>query len=127
MASIMEDSAGEKAVESAPLATSACESFPASRKIYAAGCVYPEIRVPMRQISLSPSDSVGPDGNTTQRENAPITVYDTSGIYTDPDATIDLTRGLPPHREAWIRARNDVEEYEGRAIAPQDNGTGILN
>jgi phosphomethylpyrimidine synthase len=51
-----------------------------------------------------------------------VRVYDTSGPYTDPNATIDIAAGLAPLRREWILARGDVEDYEGRAIKPEDNG-----
>ncbi len=82
--------------------------FPASKKIYIAGDIHPNIRVPMREIELT-------NGQT-------LTVYDTSGPYTDPNADIDLTQGLTPIRQAWIAARGDVEEYEGRQTLAVDNG-----
>src|ERR1700730_18128472 len=90
------------------------ESLPASRKIHKAGAVHPGIRVPMREISLHPSS-----GET------PLTVYDSSGPYTDSAAKIDIERGLPRVREGWITARNDVEPYDGRAVQPVDNGLDV--
>ncbi len=80
--------------------------FPASRKIYVDG---PQgIRVPMREIALTATRTA--DG---LEPNPPVTVYDTSGPYTDPDARIDLAAGLPPLRSAWIDARNDTEQLRG--------------
>ncbi len=86
-------------------------SLPASKKIYFEGKIHKDIRVPMREIAL----------HETANE-PPVTVYDTSGLYTDPDATIDINLGLPRLREAWIKARGDVEEYAGRDVKPEDNG-----
>ncbi|MCC7015927.1 MAG: phosphomethylpyrimidine synthase ThiC [Rhodospirillales bacterium] len=86
--------------------------LPASRKLYVAGGRHPEIRVPMREISVHPSSG-----------EPPLVVYDTTGPYTDPEARIDINRGLPRIRDSWIRARADVEEYEGRARRPEDNGS----
>ena len=77
-------------------------SLPASRKIYVDG-------VAMREISINS----GKDS---------IKVYDTSGAYTDPDAKIDIYKGLPKLRAEWIKARGDVEEYAGREVKPEDNG-----
>lgn len=77
--------------------------FPNSRKVYVNGSK-PSIRVPMREIRLS--DTQGPQGKTP---NTPLTVYDTSGPYTDPSAQIDLLKGLAPLREEWIAERNDTE------------------
>jgi phosphomethylpyrimidine synthase len=65
----------------------------------------------MREIALHPSAG-----------EPPVTVYDSSGPYTDSDATIVIEQGLPRIREAWIVARGDVEAYEGRVIRPEDNG-----
>jgi phosphomethylpyrimidine synthase len=90
------------------------ESLPASRKIHKAGAAHPGIRVPMREISLHPSS-----GET------PLTVYDSSGPYTDSAATIDIERGLPRVREGWITARDDVEPYDGRPVQPVDNGLDV--
>lgn len=78
-----------------------------SRKIYVAGKIHP-IQVAMREISLSPTKLAS--GGT--EANAPVTVYDTSGAYTDETATIDIRQGLPRLREQWIRDRGDVEELE---------------
>jgi len=85
--------------------------LPASRKIYVEGTLAEDIRVPMREIALEPSAN-----------EKPVKVYDTSGPYTDPDVDIDIYKGLPKVRDSWIRARGDVEEYEGREIRPEDNG-----
>ncbi|ASK22889.1 thiamine biosynthesis protein [Bacillus subtilis] len=61
-------------------------------------------------------------GSFGEEENAPVRVYDTSGPYTDPGVTINIQEGLKPLRQKWITERGDVEEYEGRAIKPEDNG-----
>jgi phosphomethylpyrimidine synthase len=79
-------------------------SFPASRKVYVEGAAG-AVRVPMREITLSPTRSM----NDSVSPNAPVTVYDASGPYTDPAATIDVRQGLPPQRLAWILDRQDVE------------------
>lgn len=91
-------------------------SFEGSKKVYVEGS-RPDILVPMREIALSPT--TGSFGN---EENAPILVYDTSGPYTDPAYQVDITKGLPALRNAWIQERGDVEAYEGRSIKPEDNG-----
>ena len=65
--------------------------FPASRKVYVPGTLHPDVRVPMREISLNPTRV-----NGVLEENPSITVYDCSGPYTDPDVDIDVHRGLPP-------------------------------
>ncbi|MFJ7983001.1 phosphomethylpyrimidine synthase ThiC [Lysinibacillus xylanilyticus] len=91
-------------------------SFEGSKKVYVEGS-RPDILVPMREIALSPST-----GSFGEEENAPVRVYDTSGPYTDPAYKVDITKGLPALRSAWIKERGDVEEYEGRTIKPEDNG-----
>ncbi|MGH8854659.1 MAG: phosphomethylpyrimidine synthase ThiC, partial [Telluria sp.] len=87
--------------------SAAIAPFPNSRKVYIEGS-RPDIRVPMREISQSPtSDSFG--GET----NPPLFVYDTSGPYTDPAAAIDVRCGLATPRLPWIRERGDTEELDG--------------
>ncbi|PWE31585.1 phosphomethylpyrimidine synthase ThiC [Pararhodobacter marinus] len=85
--------------------------LPASRRVWQAGVLHPDIRVPMRAIDLNPSAG-----------EPPVTVYDSSGPYTDPDARIDIARGLPRLRDGWIAARGDTELYGGRHVRPEDNG-----
>ena len=80
--------------------------FAASRKVYVEGSL-PGVRVPMREISLTATHSVNGNGGTP---NPSVTVYDTSGPYTDPQVTIDVRAGLPPLRRAWIDSRQDAEE-----------------
>ncbi|MDQ8054619.1 phosphomethylpyrimidine synthase ThiC [Bacillus velezensis] len=91
-------------------------SFSGSKKVYAEGSS-PDIRVPMREISLSATT-----GAFGEEENAPVRVYDTSGPYTDPDVQIDIHEGLGALRTKWITGREDVEEYNGRTVKPEDNG-----
>ncbi|HEV8031943.1 MAG TPA: phosphomethylpyrimidine synthase ThiC [Stellaceae bacterium] len=86
-------------------------AFPSSRKIYVSGRRHGDIGVAMREIDLEPSAN-----------EPPIRVYDTSGPYSDPALTTDIHLGLPELRRSWILVRGDVEEIEGRAIKPEDNG-----
>ena len=88
------------------LSDEVCQPFPASRKIYVDGPG--GLRVPMREISLSATRS---EAGLTP--NAPVTVYDTSGPYTDPEVRIDLLKGLPALRADWIDARGDTEQLRG--------------
>ena len=81
--------------------------FPGSRKIYVQGS-RPDIRVPMREILLSDTQL-----NDGVEKNRPVTVYDTSGAYTDPDVAIDIQQGLAPIRDNWITERNDTELLTG--------------
>ena len=85
--------------------------LPASRRVWQTGKRHPDIRVPMREIDLHPSSG-----------EPPVTVYDSSGPYTDPDASISIEAGLPRVREAWVAARGDTEQYQGRHVRPEDNG-----
>ena len=84
--------------------------LPASTKVYSSPEGRPDIGVPLREIALSPESG-----------EPPFRVYDPSGPYTDTTAEIDVARGLPRVREAWVRARA-VEQYDGRAVKPEDNG-----
>ena len=83
------------------------EPLPASRKIYVPGS-QADIQVPMREIMQSNGEAV--------------VVYDTSGPYTDPKATIDVRQGLPLVRSPWIEARSDTESYTGRTPFALDDG-----
>ena len=85
--------------------------LPASRKVYIEGS-RPDIQVPMREIILDPTPVQGISENDWE-QNPPFYVYDTSGVYTDPDVEIDLTRGLPKLREGWIAERGDTEQLHG--------------
>jgi len=93
--------------ESAQVDQQSIQPFPRSQKIYVQGS-RPDIRVPMREISLdvTPTDFGG-------EINAPVTVYDTSGPYTDPNVQIDVRKGLADVRSAWIEERGDTEKLPG--------------
>ena len=95
-------------------------SFPASAKVYKEGSL-PSIRVPFRQVTLNPTT-----GRFGQEENAPISIYDTSGPYSDSSATLDLRQGLNALRREWIMARGGVEEYEGHPVATNGRNKGQL-
>lgn len=86
-------------------------ALPASQKLYVEGDLHKNIRVAMRDITLAAGCG-----------EPNVRVYDTSGPYTDPNATIDIRKGLPAFRTEWIKARGDVEAYKGRDIKPEDNG-----
>jgi len=77
-----------------------------SRKIHVG-----PLKVAMREIALESSAN-----------EPPVRVYDTSGPYTDPAATIDIKAGLPALRREWIMGRGDVEAYDARSVRPEDNG-----
>ncbi|MDB5366126.1 MAG: phosphomethylpyrimidine synthase ThiC, partial [Rhodospirillales bacterium] len=83
--------------------------LPASRKIHVAGALHPEVRVPLREITVGGGE-------------APVRVYDSSGPYSDPNARIDVRKGLVKLRQAWIDGRGDVDTYDGRDVRPEDDG-----
>ncbi|WP_084331515.1 phosphomethylpyrimidine synthase ThiC [Ignatzschineria larvae DSM 13226] len=94
------------------------QQFPNSRKVYIEGS-RPDIRVPFREITLS--DTLGSKGEVIEK-NPPFLVYDTSGPYSDQDYQVDLTKGLPALKRAWVIERGDVETYEGRIKSARDDG-----
>jgi phosphomethylpyrimidine synthase len=100
-------------VTSADLVTPKVTTGPllASRKVYCAPDAAPDLRVPVREIMLDASSG-----------EPPLPVYDTTGVYSDPDATIDVEKGLARTRLDWVKQRGGVEQYEGRPIQPVDNG-----
>jgi phosphomethylpyrimidine synthase len=82
------------------------------RKVYVSGELYPDIRVPFREVAVHPSAG-----------EPPVTMYDSSGPYTDPDATIDITKGLPKVMSSWRLDRGDVAPVANpREVKPEDNG-----
>ncbi len=85
-------------------------SYPGSEKVYMKGSIH-DIRVPMRKVNLTPTVKII-DGERMTRENDPVYVYDTSGVYTDPEVTIDINRGLPRTREEWISRRDDIMQLD---------------
>jgi len=93
------------------LSESVTRPIPGSRKIHVPGS-RPDLRVPMREIALTRTPTL-----FGGQDNPPVTVYDTSGPYTDPDARIDLSAGLPPLRARWIEERGDSERLDGLGSA----------
>ncbi|MDK2748913.1 MAG: phosphomethylpyrimidine synthase ThiC [Brevundimonas sp.] len=83
-----------------------------SRKVYVAGELYPDIRVPFREVAVHPSAN-----------EPPVTIYDSSGPYTDPTVTIDIKRGLPSVKSSWQLDRGDIAPVlNPREVKPEDNG-----
>ncbi len=83
-----------------------------SRKVYVAGELYPDIRVPFREVAVHPSAN-----------EPPVTIYDSSGPYTDPTVTIDIKRGLPHVKSSWQLDRGDIAPVANpREVKPEDNG-----
>ena len=102
-----------KPLSEADLATPKVTTGPiqGSRKIYVSPDLAPDVRVPLREIPLSEGAN-----------EPPLPVYDTSGVYTDNDAVIDVEKGLKRARIEWVKERGSVEEYQGRPLKPVDNG-----
>src|SRR6266540_680315 len=94
------------------------ETLPNSRRVFAAGNIHKDVRVPMREIQLTPTKSF----NGRIEANEPVSIYDTSGPWGDPNYKASVEEGLPAFRAMWIRARGDVEEYDGRPVRPIDDG-----
>ncbi len=98
-------------IDDSRLSAITCGSLPASRKIYAPGTIHPFLRVPMREILQTPTHQHGPSSASVQ--NPPLTVYDTSGPFTDPLVEIDVRAGIAPLRRSWIEGRGDAEVLPG--------------
>jgi phosphomethylpyrimidine synthase len=94
------------------------DQLPASARVWVQGELFPEVQVPFREISQSPTKSF----NGELQENTPVRVYDCSGPWGDPSFAGTSDEGLPAPRAAWIAGRADVEAYDGREVLPQDNG-----
>jgi len=94
-----------RAVESSPHSS---EQLPGSKRVYVEGKLHPGVRVPMREIELTPTKSF----NGQIEANEPVRVYDCSGPWGDPDFKGTVEEGLPALRAKWIRARGDVEECD---------------
>jgi phosphomethylpyrimidine synthase len=104
-----------RVVESQPHSS---EQLPKSKKIYVEGKLHLDVRVPMREIELTPTKSY----TGAIEQNEPIRVYDCSGPWGDPGFNGNSEEGLPALRRDWILKRGDVEEHDGREVKPQDNG-----
>lgn len=87
-------------------------SYPSSEKVYIPGNIHKDIKVAMRRVKLTPTVSIV-NGEKKIKENSPVYVYDTSGPFSDPNAEINLKKGLPRLREEWISRRNDTEQLPG--------------
>lgn len=83
--------------------------YPASQKVYIPGKLH-DIRVAMRQVTLTDTVTIDAHGNRVAEKNKPVTVYDTSGAYADSAIHIDISKGLPRLRESWVINRDDTEQ-----------------
>ena len=103
------------AAESSPHSS---EQLPGSKRVYIAGKIHPDVRVPMREIELTPTKSY----TGAIEPNEPVRVYDCSGPWGDPEFKGNVEKGLPGLSRDWILKRGDVEECEGRPVKPIDDG-----
>jgi phosphomethylpyrimidine synthase len=95
-----------------PIGKVATGERPGSRKVYQNGVLWPDIRVPFREVALHPTAN-----------EPPVTIYDPSGPFTDPNVTVDINKGLDRTREPWVVSRGDVQIVENpRQVKPEDNG-----
>lgn len=85
--------------------------YPGSEKVYLHGKLYPDVKVGMRKINLTPTVTFDETGKRVVRDNPPVIVYDTSGPYSDPGIPIDLKKGLPKLRSRWIKNRKGTQMY----------------
>jgi len=88
------------------------QPLPGSKKVYCSGKIYDDLKVPFREINQSATVL----SNNLERTNAPLRVYDTSGFYTDPAVTIDISKGLKATRYSWILSRADVEQLKQKTF-----------
>ena len=98
-------------VQAKSITAVATGEIPGSRKVYEPGRLFPDLRVPFREVAVHPSAN-----------EPPVTLYDPSGPYTDPAASLDINAGLVRPRDAWVLARADVDAVAPRPVKPEDNG-----
>src|ERR1700756_5655211 len=91
--------------------------LPNSKRVYVPGKIHPDVRVPLREISLAPTKSMSGEIEV----NEPVRVYDTSGPWGD-DHSPNVNDGLPQLRSSWIRNRGHTQEIEGRKVLLMDDG-----
>jgi len=94
------------------------EQLPGSKRVYVEGKLHPDVRVPMREIELTPTKSY----TGAIEQNEPVRVYDCAGPWGDPSFKGNVEKGLPALRAKWIRSRGDVEKHAGRPVQPIDDG-----
>ncbi len=106
------------------------EQLPKSKRVYVAGQIHSDVRVPMREIELTPTRLVAATPSSPNATgashllevNEPVRVYDCSGPWGDPEFKGAVEEGLPALRAQWIRARGDVGKHDGRPAQPIDDG-----
>ncbi|MGA2683647.1 MAG: phosphomethylpyrimidine synthase ThiC [Verrucomicrobiota bacterium] len=94
------------------------EQLPGSKRVYVQGQLHPDVRVPMREIELTPTKSY----TGAVEQNEPVRVYDCSGPWSDPGFTGTVEEGLTALRREWVLRRGDVEEIQGRKATAIDDG-----
>ena len=86
------------------------KAYAKREKAYMQGQLFPDIRVGMIKVNLTPTVTRDADGTTHTEQNAPVYIYDTSGPFSDPKIKVDLKKGLPRLRQGWIESRGDTEQ-----------------
>ena len=86
------------------------QAYAKREKYYISGKLYPQIKVGMTKVNLTPTVTKDADGKVSFEENEPVLIYDTSGPFSDPNVEVDLKQGLPRLRESWIIERGDTEQ-----------------
>jgi phosphomethylpyrimidine synthase len=97
------------------------EQLPNSDRVYVPGKIHPEIRVPLREVKLSPTRSL----NGQEEANEPVRIYDCSGPWGDPSFKGTVEQGLPVLRRSWILARGDVETVPGKQALRAKAGKSV--
>lgn len=88
------------------------KAYAKREKAYMQGKLFPNIRVGMTKVNLTPTVTKDKNGIPHTEPNSPVYIYDTSGPFSDPNIEIDLKKGLPRMRESWILDRNDTEQLK---------------
>ncbi len=98
------------------------DNFPQSTKEYQSGKTFPDLKVPYRRITLAPTIT-----DAGEEENKPVDIYDTSGPYTDPNITVNVSKGIPELRKNWTINRGDVETLDSKSITVPENVQAAIN
>ena len=85
------------------------EYFAHREKVYMQGKLFPQIKVGMQKVNLTPTVNIDKNGEKHIIPNDPVYIYDTSGPFTDPQKTVDLKKGIERIRLDWHKDRDDIE------------------
>lgn len=88
------------------------EFYAQREKVYMQGKRFPQIRVGMQKVNLTPTVTVNAQGEKCMTQNDPVYIYDTSGPFSDPNITVDLKKGIERIREQWVTYRDDIEQLD---------------